>query len=139
MTEEIKELPAVAKNVYYPCKKCGSETYHKVLAHKTPTSASIQCEICGSKKTYKLTKPKKTKTGTTRKRLSSQAKIANQWAELQQKYGTENTTPYKISGTFKVNEAINHSKFGIGYVLSAEAQKIEVVFSDSIKNLVHNR
>ena len=55
---DVLVLPAVAKNVLYQCKKCDAERYHRVLAHTSETSAKIECEICGSKKTFKLTKPK---------------------------------------------------------------------------------
>ena len=50
----MASLPAVASNFHTDCKKCGQERYHRVLAHPTPTTAKLECEVCHSKKTYKL-------------------------------------------------------------------------------------
>ena len=52
-------LPPVAKNISYYCKKCDSERYHKVIAHTSSIAAKLECEVCKSKKTYKITEPKK--------------------------------------------------------------------------------
>lgn len=138
---EFKTLPPVAKSVSYQCKKCDGEKYHRVLAHKTATSASIECESCGSKKTLKLASAKKKASSgtTTRKRVTAQSKIPKMWEEFNEKVGVESAVPYKISSSFQENQAIQHVKFGMGYVTKAFSHKIEVVFQDSIKELIHNR
>jgi hypothetical protein len=38
-----------------------------------------------------------------------------------------------------VNQKLEHPKFGIGFVKAVLPEKIEVVFSDEIRSLVHNR
>lgn len=40
---------------------------------------------------------------------------------------------------FVVNAAIDHNKFGLGFVKEATAFKVEVVFEDQVRELVHNR
>ena len=69
-------LPPVAKKVSYYCKKCDSERYHVVLAHKSTIAAQIQCEVGNSKKTYKITEPKKGKTMAKKKKTATRKTAA---------------------------------------------------------------
>ncbi|MAE72471.1 MAG: hypothetical protein CL675_00150 [Bdellovibrionaceae bacterium] len=130
-------LPPVAKSVFYPCKKCDAERYHTVLAHKSETSASIQCEICGSKKTYSLTATKNKDASGKPKKL----KVAGfqQWRELRDKIGDSGAKKFTIKAQFDVDDAIDHPKFGLGFVTYANTEKIDVAFEDGPKSLIHNR
>lgn len=47
--------------------------------------------------------------------------------------------PYAASQTFAVGETVEHPKFGLGKVVSAAGQRIEVEFADGKKPLVHAR
>ena len=134
--EEVLVLPRVASNFYYACKKCASETFHVVLAHPTNVSAKLECEICGSKKTYKLPS---SKSRARSKKTSVRSSAANAWAMFNDKIGTDAIIPYKMSNTFEIQTAIDHVKFGVGYIKSSNNKKIEVVFEDAIRLLVHNR
>jgi hypothetical protein len=40
---------------------------------------------------------------------------------------------------FKEKQTLKHSKFGVGYVKTALVDKIEVLFVDEARFLVHNR
>lgn len=67
MSEEIKtddyiqQLPPVAKRLYLFCKKCDSNRYFMVLAHKTERSARLECEGCKAKKSFTIKKTKNSK------------------------------------------------------------------------------
>lgn len=143
-------LPAVAKSFFTMCKKCEGDRYHRVLAHKTATSAKIECEICKSVKTYSL--PKKSSASTGTRKLSGAAgaasakKVAASARSHTGQYEIYNTnrmkdepTPYSTKGTFKETQKIDHAKFGIGFVVKAYNEKIDVIFSDEIRTLLHNR
>ena len=134
--EEVLVLPRVASNFYYPCKKCEKESFHVVLAHPTNVSAKLECEICGSKKTYKLPSAK---SRSRSKKTSVRSSAASAWAMYNDKIGTEEIVPYKMSSKFEIQTAIDHVKFGVGYIKSSNDKKIEVVFEDAIRLLVHNR
>ncbi len=135
-TPEVYVLPKVATNFYYDCKKCGKETFHVVLAHSAEDSAKLECEICGSKKTYKLPKnPARART----KKASVRSSAASAWAMYDKKIGSDEKIKYKMTENYEVETAIDHIKFGIGYIKSATSGKIEVVFQDAIRLLVHNR
>jgi hypothetical protein len=136
-TDTSTTLPAVASNFLAQCKKCESERYHKVLAHKTPTSAQIQCEVCKKKSTFKLAKPAKPKKA--KKKTSAKTPAGPTWASLKEEIGVDTVSPYKMSANFKAKTAIEHPKFGIGFITTALPQKIDVVFEAGPVSLVHNR
>lgn len=138
-------LPPVAKSFYTFCKKCDADRYHKVLAHTTATSAKIECEVCHSKKTYSLPKAqsRKTSSGTTTRRATSEAQKKsnhqNEYQTLLESVAQSEMHAYNIKSKFEASSKINHPKFGLGFVKSVQPDKIEVVFSDEVKTLIHNR
>ena len=136
--ELIKKLPEVAKNIFIPCKKCDANRYHRVIAHKSEKSAKVQCEICGSNKTFTLKKAKKAaakKASGTRKATSRK----KQYDSLLSDIGTDNKKSYSMSAKFEVNTAMDHVKFGLGFVTEVSSLKVQVVFEDETRELVHNR
>lgn len=140
----MTELPPVAKSFFTFCKKCDVDRYHKVLAHTSDTAAKIECEVCHSKKKFTLPKAKKT---TTPRKPSSRAPSASQrksnhateYQTLLTSLATMEEKPYSLKGKFEIANKINHPKFGLGIVRSVQIDKIEVVFSDEVKLLIHNR
>lgn len=135
----MKELPKVATNFYYFCKKCEAERYHKVLAHTTSSSAKIECEACGSKKTYKLESPvaKAKKAGGTKRKTTTKGNP--QYNELKEQLGESQATPYKMSQSYEVNVALEHPKFGTGFIFAVSPDKIDVAFPDMNRSFVQNR
>jgi len=133
---EVYILPKVASNFYYACKKCDKETFHVVLAHSAEDSAKLECEICGSKKTYKL--PSLSTRGRSKK-ASLRSSAESAWKMLNEKIGMDNKTAYKMTNSYEPDTCIDHVKFGVGFIKSTTSGKIEVVFDDAIRLLVHNR
>lgn len=137
-------LPAVAKSFYTMCKKCEGDRYHRVLAHTSSTSAKIECEVCHSKKTYSLPKAgsatRKISEKTVAARAASSARSHTGQYEL---YNTnkmaDDATPYSIKGNFKETQKLNHPKFGVGFVVKTYSDKVDVIFSDEVRTLMHNR
>ena len=144
-TANLTELPAVARNVHLPCKKCECDRYFVVVAHTSSTSAKVKCEVCGSSKTFKLpkvqerkgNKPPAKKSGV--KKVATAADSAALWTNLKTQIGVDKLLPYNMKGRFSLANAINHPKFGIGFVTSASNEKIEVAFQEGERSLVHNR
>jgi hypothetical protein len=137
-------LPAVASRFFTDCKKCGSERYHIVLAHPTAKTAKIECEVCHSKKTYKLPsdKPKKV-SGAAAARKAQAAETrknahSKEYAELVEKAKGE-AQGYNMKAKFTANQMIKHPKFGVGVIRSSLSDKVEVIFEDAVRMLVHNR
>jgi hypothetical protein len=61
------------------------------------------------------------------------------FAKLKEKLGGAKTRPYRMTEVFPIDCAIEHPKFGVGYVFSSVGQKIEVAFEDTNRALVQNR
>lgn len=140
----MQELPAVAKNTYYPCSKCDSERYHRVLAHLSSTEARIECEVCGSKKKLNIGKKKMaTKTSTTKSQGARVTKAEKAhleaWNELKEKFGDLTPEVYSVRGSYPANSALDHPTFGLGIVTESYPNKIEVCFEEGVKTLIHSR
>jgi len=143
---ETNQLPPVAKSFHAPCKKCEADRYHTVVAHTTATSAKLKCEICGASSTYKLPKAggaaKRPLTGAAAKRKEAAATAkknahSEEYSQLMNSDG--DLASYNMKAKFSANSKIKHPKFGMGFVRAAQPDKIEVVFEDEVRNLVHNR
>lgn len=147
---EITEIPAVGKNFYVMCKKCETDRYHIVLAHKSSRSAKIKCEVCGSQKSFSLpkvqerksSKPAGSKAPTSRKVVSEESRRSQHHAEYENLLKQHDATPtqkYSMKSKFELNHKVDHPKFGLGLIRNVQIEKIEVVFADEVRVLVHNR
>ena len=141
----MTSLPAVAKKVFYPCKKCETDRYQVVIAHSTANTARLECEVCKTKNAFKLEEPKvpRTKAGAAKvpgKRatgIRAAAHIAR-WTDLRDKLSVS-ASPYNMRAAFEVGSVVEHPKFGLGFVVQQTGQAIQVIFEDAERSLVHNR
>jgi hypothetical protein len=58
---------------------------------------------------------------------------------LTEKFKGKKPRSYSMSGSFRAEDVIEHSTFGVGIVISAFNKQMEVVFSDRPRILVFNR
>lgn len=139
---ETLSLPPVAKSFYTFCKKCDIDRYHKVLAHTTDTTAKIECEVCHSKKSYSLpkagTEARRAKA-TAAKTSARKTSHTGEYELYLKKHESKEATVFNVKVKFNDHQKISHPTFGIGFVQKAHQEKIEVIFSDELKSLVHNR
>lgn len=136
----MEALPPVAKSFVDFCTKCDAEKYHRVLVHVDEFSAKVQCEICGKKKTFSLKakKPAKAKAKKGTKAAKSKAQVAGgDWKMKADQHATDPARTYSIKEKFKVNEKLQHSKFGTGFVTAISGNRITALFEDGEKTLVH--
>lgn len=154
---ELTSLPAVARNIFIHCSKCGVDRYFKVLAHTSSSKAKCECEVCKSKKSYSLSKRKVSKASTSlnssNSTISSTGKTTNSkksakeemsqqrqlWNNAIQQMSANSSRSYDMKVAFQVNEVIKHTSFGFGLIQQTYPQKISVLFETGIKELVHNR
>jgi hypothetical protein len=137
----MTELPAVAKKVFYPCKKCAVDRYQVVLAHTSSKLAKLECEVCKTKNSLKLDTPATaTRAAVPRKTggVTRAAAHVARWSELRDKTAGS-PSPYNMKGKFEVGNAIEHPKFGVGFVVVVSGQAMQVVFQDEERSLVHSR
>lgn len=136
-------LPAVAKSFFTFCKKCNVDRYHKVITHTSSTSAKIECEVCHSKKSYSLPK-----AGTARKapvakdpakKSSRRSSHADEYNQLMMSRASEAGLPFSIRTKYTLNQKIEHPKFGAGFVKAVLVDRMDVMFQDELKTLIHNK
>lgn len=145
-------MPVVGKSFYTFCKKCDTDRYQKVLAMPTETSAKLECEVCHSKSTWKAAKPKAAKApgekaaprgaAAKAKANAESARAAAHIAEYENLSKSLDDAPaaaYNMKNKFEKDTKLNHPKFGLGFIRTVQPEKIEVVFSDEVRSLVHNR
>jgi hypothetical protein len=124
---------------------------HLVLFKVDGVVSRVKCKTCGAEHKYRGTLPaaKKTAaaraTGVTRTKKPATAKVTVNEAPLQWVLKSRNMPEgtsmrnYSIKETYKVNDMINHQKFGVGFVEKVASDKsIFVLFNDSVKLMAMN-
>jgi hypothetical protein len=138
----MTSLPPVAKSFFTLCKKCDADRYHKVLAHTSSTAAKIECEVCHSKRSYSLPKagaPSVKKATGTRSVAAKRSSHADEYNTMMMNRGEEVGVPFNIRTKFAVDQKIDHPKFGAGFVKNVLTDRVEVMFQDELKTLIHNK
>ncbi len=134
-------LPPVAKSFYTFCKKCDTDRFHMVMVHTSPKQAKMKCEVCGKVMTWSLPKTASAKAGAKAARATARSRSSHreQWELLLQSNATAPESEYNFKMKFEVNTVLNHPKFGRGFIKEVQGDKIQVVFEDEVKTLMHNR
>ena len=83
----------------------------------------------------KLGKKAKALKAAAEKVLSEDLK---RWSDYRDKFGSERTVPYSMSGVFEAKQSISHKVLGWGYILSVQNDRLEVLFESGTKMLISN-
>jgi len=139
MTKDKDRTP-VAQNVITMCTKCGMELDHVVVAHdKGGTVESVKCHTCGSEHKYRPDKKRAPKKSAKKSISTQEVDLTKTFEKLAEKFKEKEPLPYSMAGSFKNDDVIDHKTFGIGIVISASYDKMEVAFSGGPRILVCNR
>jgi hypothetical protein len=100
------------------CAPCGEERGHVVVSiSKRGQILRVNCPRCGVNSAFKKSK---TPTGAPA--------------------STKDCAPYDWTRTYRKGQAMSHPTFGFGEVTAViEPQKIDVLFSDKVRRLIHAR
>ena len=125
------------------CGKCKMILAHTIEALVEDTPARVNCNTCGAQHNYKPHKPGEGKK-TTRKKAASgtptRRSRATQYEKLLDGKDTSKAKPYSPKGSYETGDVLKHASFGVGVTTIVKSgNKIEVVFQDSIKTLIHER
>lgn len=127
------------------CLKCKSVTNHIIIAMVEEKIAKVECNVCGAKHKYrppkvakpKAAKKKKAAVKKTPKRPISEIKAEAHFEEIMEGVDISKAKPYSMTATFRENELIDHSAFGMGLIASTiQPNKIEVTFKAGNKVLI---
>jgi len=139
MTKDKNRTP-VAENVITMCTKCERELNHVVVAHNARGIVErVKCHTCGSEHKYHTDKKRTTKKTSKKSPSIQQLDLTKTFEELSEKFKAKKRVPYSMSGSFKNEDVIDHKTFGMGIVIGASRDKMEVAFSDGPRTLVCNR
>ena len=139
MTKDKDRTP-VAQNVITVCTKCEMELDHVVVAHNAAGIVErVKCHTCGGEHKYRPDKKRATKKTSVKQISTKEVDSREMFERLAQKFKEKKPLPYRMSGSFKNDDVIDHRTFGMGIVISASHDKMEVAFSDGPRILVCNR
>lgn len=136
---------SVGDNVDSYCLKCKLLLAHVIMFKVDGVINRVQCKTCGAEHKYRKTVPGVKKTavrssGAARVKKPVAAKMPVNDAPLRWDLRSRNMPPqtsirdYSVKDTFRVNDVINHSVFGIGFVEKVASDKsIFVLFHDTVK------
>ena len=131
---------AVGKDVLSHCNRCKLNLSHIIVTMKDDEKpGKVKCNTCGATHAFKdpnkVTKKKKT---TTRKRTSKKETINDDWSKRMKAFKGEEVA-YSPKGSYIPGDLIDHPTFGKGFVeKKIDLNKIEIIFEEEIKILVHN-
>ena len=116
--EKEKNAYAVGDRIDKFCVTCNEERGHMVATlTKKGQISRVSCAKCGARSSFK---PNRTGVVTR-----SQAKPS---------------APYDRTRTYRAGQHFTHPTFGSGEVTAViEQQKIDVLFSDRVRRLIHSR
>jgi hypothetical protein len=111
------QIPAIGDRAEKLCAKCNVERGHVVASvNKRGHINRVECPKCGTRSVFK-------RGTTTTKTESTQASPA-----------------YDTARTYRTGQFVTHPTYGEGEVTALiEPQKIDVLFSDRVRRLVHSR
>jgi hypothetical protein len=158
-----KEERRVGAEIDSYCTKCRLMTNHRIVALDGGKIRKVICLTCDGQHAYRMTLPKpkvapedanaeapaaKPKAPRVtraprqprepKRLLIDEPEPANlKWREMVETYGVARPTPYDIHGSFESGQTLEHSSFGVGFVIRAlPPNKIEVLFENEIKILI---
>ena len=142
------------------CTRCKMDLAHTIVAMVEGTPVQVICNTCNGAHKYRAPKSaekagrsaasKSTSTRGTSTRATGARKAASEAAaekelkELRRRWDAEigkhadaPTRPYDVRGDFGKDDVIEHSKFGVGFVVEElQDKRIKVLFQDAERTLI---
>jgi hypothetical protein len=99
------------------CAVCGEERGHVVASvTKAGRITRVSCPKCGTRSTFKAT------------------------VGMSARATAKSGAPYDRTHTYRTGQSLTHPVFGVGEVTAlVEPQKIDVLFPDRMRRLIHSR
>ncbi len=109
---------AVGDRVEKLCAPCGEERGHVVVSlNKRGQISRVSCPRCGVNSAFKKAK-----------------------TSIGPRASSKESQPYDWTRTYRKGQTMAHPTFGFGEVMAViEPQKIDVLFSDKVRRLIHAR
>lgn len=143
----MSQQVGVGKEILSHCNKCKLTLAHIIVTMKSLSEPDkVMCKTCKGTHGYKdpsapakkvaIKKIGAPKTSTPRR---SSVPIEQIWTDAMNKV-TKHSKEYTIKGIFEVGDLIAHPSFGPGIVEKVvDSNKIEVLFRDDYRTLIHKK
>jgi hypothetical protein len=127
------------------CTRCRQLLNHTIVAMVGEKIVRVECNTCHGMHNYRAVKPVKEpaaprtaikKPAAPRKaKADPEAAAIAEWSSLQSGMDADQAIPYDMNRSYRVNNLLNHSTFGLGIVQSVMPNKIDVLFQVGKKRL----
>ncbi len=137
--------PIVGKNVDGWCTRCKLVLAHTIEVVTDGKIARVHCNTCGGRHTHRPQAPHATKSAARGSRVRERPSVVpdkqiNEYRALLRGRTEAAARPYSTSARFAVGQLVSHAAFGVGVVTAErESTKIDVVFADGPRVLLHGR
>lgn len=129
----ITKVGEVGSDTPAVCTKCKVETEHTIASKVGEKIGKVRCKQCGS--IHRYLRPGAPLPATSPRR-SSKLSHEEIWNRCVQN-ASKKKTAYTPSGTYRLNDLIDHSHFGLGVVtLMLTHDKIQATFKEGEKILI---
>jgi hypothetical protein len=133
--------PIVGKDVDSWCTKCKLVLAHTIEAVVGGRITRVHCNTCGGQHAYRARPPGESSGRSPRARADgarTATKAVRDYASLLRGRDPSTARAYAVTERFKDGELIRHPTFGLGLVTALkDVNKIEVMFADGSKTLIH--
>jgi len=134
MPEPKDPEPKLGDRIDSYCGRCKMLLAHTIESIENGKVKKVHCNTCGAQHAYRAKPPKKS-AGS-----GPSVPESSDYERLMRGRDAASAKAYATSGRFKQADVINHASFGLGLVINCkESNKIEVLFQDGAKTLVHGR
>lgn len=133
------------------CTRCRLVTNHRIVAMVDGLVKRVICLTCDSQHNYHQPPGEKRPAAAKVRRVSKDMKktsdpggggrVFAQWMQKRQQLSESQLQPrpYSLKDSYEVGEAIEHPKFGLGFVQRLiAANKMELMFENELKVLACN-
>lgn len=128
----------IGKNVDSYCGKCKLVLAHTIESIENGKVKRVHCNTCQAQHLYRANAPgsRKRAAGSSSGRAAT---ATLSYDELLKDQDAGKARPYAPSTEFAERQLLRHSTFGLGIVTTRRGDKIDVLFEDQPRVLVHAR
>lgn len=137
------KIPDLGRDVDAYCGRCKLVLAHTVTARTADRLVRVMCNTCKAEHGYRPAPgeaaPRRRAEAQPTRQPKTRA-VASNFHQLLGARSVETARPYSPKASLELSEIIAHPSFGVGVVSALKnGGKVEVVFPDGVRVLVHQR